>query len=493
MGNYLRIARVYVRGPTAAVWLFLFVCLLSVSAMDGEIARNQDSIVRGILSRKSYMAMFAYFNAWVLGALLRDNIAHPWASLLPHYRKKHLLVATLIALLFLGIPMFSMIFVGTSDIAQTSVAVIFLTFLAAGLWTLHHPLMGVLAFPVLAFIFVPSSSSAALGSFLAGTNPSASALLVFISLVALWVLARRLLVLNEDTVVEYRSARVWGDFLRGRGVQTFQGQFSSAWAQGSKLRGFKQTKAKTIEEYLAALPADKRASLQNLDRLKNPFTKLKQLDNLSGYNDRSPWQRLQLWRLGTQSQRTSTDVGFLIAMTLLIIPLMNPGRDTVVIFSVQVMTNPFIRTWSSWFKRRYRLSYESLRPRTRQEFVRELGLAFLWDIVQCWLGGVLCMGIAAAIWAPELLQVKNIIPFIIGTGVGQLCLYAMGVWLLKRGMIALVGCELCAFMAIAFWIVSTMNGHIGVEVNMAIAAVLAAASVATILLAYRRWCRADLD
>ena len=134
-----------------------------------------------------------------------------------------------------------------------------------------------------------------------------------------------------------------------------------------------------------------------------------------------------------------------------------------------------------------------MRPRTRQEFVRELGLALLWDVIQCWLGGVLFLGISAAIWAPELLQVKNIILFICCTGVGQLCAYAMGIWPLKQGMVAGVSCALCAFMAIAIWTMLTMNGRIGVEVNMAIASVLAAASVATILLAYRRWCWADLD
>jgi len=73
----------------------------------------------------------------------------------------------LIALCFLGIPMFAMEFVGTSDIAPTSVAVIFLTCLAAGLWTLHHPLLGVLAFPFLVFVMARSSSSPALAAFLA--------------------------------------------------------------------------------------------------------------------------------------------------------------------------------------------------------------------------------------------------------------------------------------------------------------------------------------
>jgi hypothetical protein len=137
-----------------------------------------------------------------------------------------------------------------------------------------------------------------------------------------------------------------------------------------------------------------------------------------------------------------------------------------------------------------------LRPRTRQEFVRELGLALLWDIIQCWLGGVLFMGIAAAIWAPELLQVKNILLFILGTGVCQLCVYAMyamaGIWLLKRGMVASVSCAFCPFLAMASWMLFIVQ-PIGVELNIAIASVLAAASVATIALAYRRWCRADLD
>jgi hypothetical protein len=478
MRNYLRIAKVYLRGPAAAVWLFMFVCLLaeSVAESNGDLARQQGGVLGGIHSRKACMAMFAYFNACLLGVILRDSIAHPWASVLPHYRKKHLLVTTLIALFFLGIPMFSMELVGTSDIAPTSIAVIFLTCLAAGLWTLHHPLLGFLAFPFLAFVMVPSSSPA-LAGFLAGKTPATSAALVFISLLALWTFAWRLLALNEG-MFDHAIARVWGDCLRGRG-QTFQGQ------------------AKTIDDYLAALPADQRAALQNFDSLKTPFTNLKEVENLSGHSERSLWQRLRLWRLGTAPTRASASVGFLMLITpIFILPFVwteLPARSTVVIFSVQVMTNPF-NILLFWFKRRHRLGYESLRPRTRHEFVRELGLALLWDMTLCWLGGVLFMGITAAIWAPELLQVKNIILFICCTGVGQLCAYAMmGIWSLKRGMIASISCTLCAFMALAQWMIWTMDGSIGVEVNIAIGSLLAAASVATIALAYRRWCRADLD
>jgi hypothetical protein len=304
------------------------------------------------------------------------------------------------------------------------------------------------------------------------------------SLLALWAFAWRLLALNED-MFEYPVARMWGDLLRGRGGQTFWGLFN----------------AKTIADNLAALPADKRAALQNLD----PFTNLKQLDNLSGCSDRSLWQRLQLWRLGTATTPASAAVGgqFLISLTFILLlvfipPLVGveyPARDAVVIMSVMIMTNPF-NIWLHWFMRLRRLGYESLRPRTRQEFVRELGLALLLDIIQCWLGGVLFMGIAAAIWAPELLQVKNILLFILGTGVGQLCGYAMmGIWLLKllkRGMVASLSCAFCPFLATASWML-WVNSRIGVELNIAIASVLAGASVATIALAYRRWCRADLD
>lgn len=482
MGDYLRIARAYLRRTTLAVWCFFFLCLLMVSADVGDtIARNQGGVLGGVLSRKSYLAMFAYFNACLLGVLLRDNIAHTWASVLPHYRQKHLLVTALIALFFLGIPMFSMEFVGTSDIATLSVAVIFLTCLAAGLWTLHHPALGVLAVPFLVFAMAPSSSSPGLAAFLAGTHPAASAALVFISLLALWVLAWRLLALNEDRVAEYSLARLWGGFLRGRGVQTFPGQFGHPGAEGINAPAF--------------------SALQNFDLKKTPFTNLQQLDNLSGYSERSLWQRLQLWRLGTAPTRTFTSVGYLMVITFIMMPLLTSWPEfpagaggIVVIFSVQIMVNPFnMGIWPSWFQRRYRLGYESLRPRTRQQFVRELGLAFLWDIVGCWLGGFLFMGITAAIWAPELLQVKNIILFILCTGASQLCVYSMGIWFLKRGMIAFVCCELCAFVAIGNWIVWTMNGHIGVEFSVTIASVLAAASVGIIALAYRRWCRADLD
>jgi hypothetical protein len=481
MGNSLPIARAYLRGPAAAVWLFLLICLL-VQASVEDLARRQGAILGGILSRKAYLAMFAYFNACVLGVLLRDNIAHPWASVLPHYRQKHLQVTALIALVFLGIPMFSMEFVRTSGIAPTSIALIFLTCLAAGLWTLHHPVLGFLAFPFLVFVFAPASASPGLAAFLAGTSPVTSTILFVISLLALWVLAWRLLVLHEE-MLDYAFARIWGDFLRGRG-QVFQGQ------------------AKAIADYLAALPADRRAPLRNIDPLTNPFSNLRQVDNLSGYSARSLWQRLQLWRLGTAPTRTSVSVAKLILMSLIIIPPMvfipplagveNPPGAVVVIFSVQVMTNPFY-VWLFWFKRRLCLGYESLRPRTRQEFVRELGLAFLWDVLQCWLGGVLFMGIAAAIWAPELLQANSIILFVVCTAVGQLCLYAMAIWPLKRGVMTSVACALGAFMAIALWMLGTMHGGLGVEVNLVIALILTVASVATILLAYRRWCQADLD
>jgi hypothetical protein len=124
--------------------------------------------------------------------------------------------------------------------------------------------------------------------------------------------------LNED-MFEYAIARVWGDFPRGRG------------------------QAKTIADYLAALPADKRATLQNFDPLKNRFTNLKQVDNLSGYSERSLWQRLQLWRLGTAPTRAFASVGYLMVITLIIIPPMVfipplvgaelPARDVVVIMS----------------------------------------------------------------------------------------------------------------------------------------------------------------
>ncbi len=481
MGDYLRIARAYLTGTTGAVWCFMLVCLLMVSADVGDLARQQDGLLGGVLSRKSYLAMFAFFNACLLGVLLRDNIAHPWASVLPHYRRKHLLVTALIAVLFLAIPMFLMQFVGASDIAPTSVAVIFLTCLATGLWMLHHPALGILAVPFLGFAMAPSSSSSGLAAFLAGTNLVASAALGFLSLVALGALAWRLFQLNEE-MFEYANARMWGDLLRGRG------------------------QAKAFANCLATLPADQRATLQNCNPLKHPFTNLTQVDRLLGYRERSLWQRLQLWRLGTGPMLASASLGGQILISLTAIPILvftpplvgvqNSARDAVVIMSIMIMTNPF-NIWLFWFMRLNRLGYESLRPRTRQEFVREVGLALLWDNILCWLGGVLFMGIAAAIWAPELLHVESVLLFISGTGVGQLCVSAMmGIWLLKlrtRGMVASISCAFCPFVAMVIWTMFTMNSRVDIRLNIALTLVLAAASVSTIALADRRWRQADLD
>lgn len=485
MRDYLRIARAYLCRTTATVWCVLFLGLVAVSAIDAEVARHQAGIPGGgDFSIKLSTVMFAYLNACLLGILLTDNIAHPWASVLPHYRQKHLLITLLIALFFLALPMFSMQYVGTSGIAPTSMAVIFLSCLAAGLWTLHN-LLAFFAFPILVLAIVRFSSSPELAAFLAGKTPAVSAALACLSLIALGALARRLLALNED-MVEYGTARWWGDSFRGRGFQE-QGQ--------------------TFAEYLATLPADQRARLQIVDLSKSRFSNLKQVDDLSGCSERSLWQRLQLWRLGTRSTRVSASVGVQILVMLIVIPpfvllppwvgTQLPARNTVVIFSVMVMTNPF-NVWFFWIMRLHRLGYESLRPRTRQEFVRELGLALLWDNIQCWFGGVLLMGISAAIWTPEMLQVKNLILFIFCTGVGQLCAYAMyallGSRLSKQGMVANVSCAFCPFLAMVIWILCiAMNDRIGFEINLAIASLLAAASVATIALAYRRWCLAELD
>jgi hypothetical protein len=123
-----------------------------------------------------------------------------------------------------------------------------------------------------------------------------------------------------------------------------------------------------------------------------------------------------------------------------------------------------------------------------------LGLAFLRDITLCWLGGILMLAISAVLWAPELLQVKDLLLLVLCTAVGQLCAYALAIWPWKRGIVINIACACCAFMVIESWILFfVMNGSVGARVNLAIAMVLAAASVATIALAYRRWCRADLD
>lgn len=484
MGDYLRITRAYVCGMTVAVWCFMLLCLLSFCVAADEFARYQASLLGGVLSAKSYMAMFVYFNACVLGVLLRDNLAQPWATVQPHYRQKHLITTTLIALAFLGLPLLLIASVGASDVAPTGVAVIFLTWLAAGLWTLHHPALAFLVFPFLLFVMLPASFSPLFVALLAGASPVTAAGLIGASLLALAALAWRMLKLDEDGI-EYAFARVWGDLLRGRG---WQGQ--------------------TLANQLATAPADHRTSPTNNNVWNRAFTNLPQIDKLGEYRPRTLRERLQLWRLGNGPTRASVSVAGLILIALLVIPFMvltlptvgthNSARELIVLFSAQVMTNPFNTIWLSWFLRRGRLGPESLRPRSRKEWVRELGLALMYDLTLCWLGGLICLGLAASIAAPELLQINNIIRFTISTAVGQLCVYALlSLCLLKlpkQGWGATIAIACCPFVAMSTWIgFVAMNDRIAMQVTMLIAAVLGAAGIATIAIAYRMWCEADLD
>lgn len=486
MGDYWQITRVYLNGKTASLWCFLLLCLLAVSGFGEELERNVGTAMGGVLSKKSYLAMFAYFNACLLGALLRDNLARPWALVMPHYRKKHLLVTAFLAVSLLAIPMLLIAPVGTTDIAWLSVVVIFLTCVAAGLWTLHQPTLGVLALPFLAFVFTPASSSPLLAAFLAGTSLLTSAMLIFVSLSSLAALAWRLLSFNAESP-EYATARVWGDFLRGQFPLGLIGpSFQGSFFQGS-------------------LTTEKQANGHPWGSPISSMSNLQQVDKLSSSSERILWERLKLWRLGTSQTPTFVSVGYLMGLALLMMPPMvvlqrwagveNPAKSVVVIMSVMVMTNP-ITIWIPWIKRLPRLGYESLRPRTRHEFIRELGLSLLSDIAQFWLGGVLTAGIAAAIWARELLQFNHAVLFILGTGAGQLCVFgAMGIWLLKRrGMAASLTRQFHPLLAMACWtLFVVMNERVGFEVNLALTFILASLSVATIWLAYRRWCRTDLN
>ena len=472
-----------------AVWCFFFLCLLGVSAAAEDFARNQGGALSGILSKKTYLAMFAYFNACLLGVQLRYHLTLSGASLRPHYRRKHLLVVSFLILVFLAIPMFLMEWIGTRDVATSSIAVIFCACLSAGLWTLHHPVLGLLAVPFLAFTMLPPASSPALAAFLAGEYPAASAGVIVVSLVSLCVLAWRLSLLNEE-MFEYAFARAWGDLFRGRSSLTFQDLAA----------------ASTTADGPGTLPTDQGPLLKNYHSVSNPFSSSASLDSLSGYCERSLWQRLQLWRLGTAPTGTSISVFWQILISLTAIPVLalmplpagvgNPARDAVFIMSVMIMTNPF-NVWLYWFIRLRRLGYESLRPRTRPQFVQELGLALLWDIIQCWLGGLLFMVIAAAIWAPELLHIRSVIVFVLGTATGLLCVFALlGIGLLnlkKRGLASNLLCAFGPFVMLTVWTLFMMHVRISESIKLLLASILVAASATAIRQAYRRWCRADLD
>ncbi|MBS0265539.1 MAG: hypothetical protein JSS02_26640 [Planctomycetes bacterium] len=487
MSDYVQIARVYLYRPAVAFWVFLLFCLVAQTGGETLVARQTvpppSVAMGGIMSYKSYLAMFVYFNACVLGVMLRDCLARPWATVVPGYRQKHLVVATLLAGVCLGVPLFVLEVVGLGDNCPGSGLVIALTCLAAGLWTMHHPALGVLAIPFLVFVMARADESPGLAAFLEGNRLGISGTVACGSLVALGALAWRLLTWTEEGV-EYATARVWGDLLRGRKA-VFRGPLPIS------------------VESLGAGPADPRGAGQTLSRLMTPFSNLTRIDRLDGYCERSLWQRVGLWRMGTAPTRSSASLGRLMVFSLVLIPISAwfwptfgaelAAKNIVLIFAVGVMTNPFA-VGLFWFMRRQRLGYESLRPLSRPAFVREIGLAIFCDTALAWLGGVVVLGVAAILWAPELLQARNLLLFLSCTAAGQLGAFALlAIWSWRRGTAASIWCAVGAFMVLAQWMIWAMDTRSGVAVHVALASVVTVASLVTIALAYRRWCLADLD
>lgn len=490
MGDYVRITRAHLTGTTIAVWSFLLACLVLITTVDGEsasfrsMALPQNGFLNGVLSRKSYMAMFAYFNACLWGVLLRDTLAQPWATVVPRYRQKHLVVALVNAILFLAIPMLLLGFVGNRNVALTSIFVIFLTCLSAGLWTLHHPILGLLALPFLAFTFASSSASPRFTAFLAGQTPLASLGLSLLSLLALGAFAWRMLQFREETL-EYVIARVWGDLLRGRSGPVFQGQ------------------ARAFADSLEPPPRDPQNGVPAPGELSN----LNLLDRLSPGRPLTFWQRLQLWRLGIAPARTSGSTAWLVLITLVIIPVMLAmtgwggaglsARNTVLLFAAQVMTNP-VTLWPFWLQYRQRLSPQLLRPLTRRSFLREHGLVLAGDLAQCWIGGVSYAVVAGALWAPELLDTGNLLVFLTGTAAGQVWVFVtMSLWLRTpgtRGVAANIAYACSPFVAMTAWTETVvMNGGINLNLRLAVIAILTVTGVAAITLVDRLWRQADLD
>ena len=480
MSEYIRVSRVYLTKTTIQVWCFLLVSLLAITLTNLEdLAQSQGGFLSGLLSRKSYLAMFSYFNGCVLGALLRSNLAHPWASIVPNYRRTHLIVVSAIAILLVGIPMLSMEVIAESGIALASVAVIFVAGLAAGLWTLHHPLLGLLAIPFLLFTFAPSESSPALTAFTLGTAPVASACVAGVSLLAIAALAWRVCVMNEE-MNEYRTARVWTGFVRGGQSLEFPNVYSSLASDHHTARSTRHD----------ALPAW--------------LTIQRPIDRVANSRPRNIWQRAQLWRLGTASTRLPVSLALLVVVTLLMIPPMtmiqrladteNPARDAVLIFSIQVMTNPVL-LWLPWLSRRHRLGVESLRPTSRQGFVRELGLALCFDTFQCWIAGILTMGVAAFLWAPDLLRARELVIVVLCTGAGQICAYA---WMATRlstiskdGNVAGATWSFVPLLVMATWMLFAVQ-RVPFAVSLLLAFILATAGLAAIAFAYRKACQSDL-
>jgi len=462
MDKYIQIANTYLTRKLMVIIVFLSLFSLLpilVWFVPDSQSDMTDVAVPGLL-----MQTFFFF---FLGAHVKQQLARPEARLIPNFRQPHLIVAGLL-------------------IAGPIIGICLLAYLS------NQSVSGVVALAGFAYLSV----------FHLAAQPNRIA---FYSVMICVIAA---------------SAPA----LRNLCVQLMQGQLP---ALAYSLLSMESVFAVMLFHHLATLTEEdpdyghvlpmnlwdmrapemrrrNRAQLQRSPRvlltMLRPISR--RLDRLTQTPAHSRFQRVALLRLsGDWPMNVSSLIGLFSIMELTFLLVIGDQLNSAEHFSKALSWHVYLSStlgsfrWLPLNQRWSRLGYESLRPTTRRQWVQENALAIAIDTLQIqglWLvvqsGVLLCF--LGSFWNSP--AIPNALMFLLGANV---LLFGVSAWTASLGSTVwtMVGlCIVVGFLQPAWFGISGSAMTFGYTIP-AIAAGCGLTGFVWMAIAYRRWCRMDLN
>jgi hypothetical protein len=209
------------------------------------------------------------------------------------------------------------------------------------------------------------------------------------------------------------------------------------------------------------------------------------------------WARVRHLR-ATGVGRLPWAMGAIMAVTMLLLPRITGATEPIGAGALEgmllmVMVLPPVIAIGHWARRWPSLGYESLRPASRDHFLRELGLAMGLDLAEAWVVIMACTILPLTLWVPSLPRELLTSGFLPLSAAVAIIIFATNAWVLRLRS-AVLSYIMMALSA-AWPLLPVLLNDAGVKRHAAlsIAAALLAAAVVITLDAYVRWRRTDLE
>ena len=427
--------------------------------------------------------MLAAFLGATIPAHAKEQLADARSSLTPHYRAPHLIVAAIFFVAGLGgVVAFTMWRYHqvprttgwiTVDATFTGLLAITLFWAAALSWMSHYQLLKIIFVVIGLGVFSATPPGLWFNSdILSGHSPVLAYAIIAIATAAMIALWWRLAVMHEE-MHEYFRLEQLNTRLR---VQMTGDRFF------------------------------RRASAAETGPTTDWMSRTALLDRVGNMFNASFWRRVQHWRLVTGIGRISMLAPILVALTVLAAVVTDErGRtkdddDFLLHFPMVIgLVLPIITAGAGLPRRWYMLATESLRPATREQYLREHGAAFAVELAITWAWATVGGYLPTLIFKPELFLTYTFVACVLLTAAAQVWFFAVAIWLLRwRGSLFSMGIAfglVClgtlAIVAKQFEAGPRIDLTRGPSPLLALALVIAGLVVAYD--AYRRWMVTDLD